>query len=132
MKHMNFNNTRVPVKHGPAPIQLDRSLEAKAQCLGNMQVKNPHVDATGPAEAFYTLVKQSVCASFKPWVDKNQPNFKHTVCKSGENGSRLLAGRQCLGCTLMNADNIRRPQYVQIEGQLLLPAEIRALKSQVA
>lgn len=117
MTKINFKNTRVPVKHGLVTIHLDRTIEVVAHRLDKMQIQNSQADASKVADVYATLVRNSVCPSFQAWVDPKNPAFKHNVCKSGENNSKLLAGKQCLHCTLMNQDFVRRPEpkFISVE-----------------
>ena len=80
------------------------ALRKSAIMLGEMQDMGlPEVTWKPGLRAYYGLLRDYVCGSFRPWRDPKEPQYFHSLCGSGTDGKLWLAGR-CATCPFLDSD----------------------------
>lgn len=107
----------------PANVVLLRVgpvLQQAAADIADLQDANLLNAAERRARAvkFYQGVRSTFCAEFRPLRERRRPNYWHTLCASGTQGSgREFNEAQCGQCSLHVAEVpglLPEPKFVQI------------------
>jgi len=89
-----------------APLEMGATLKALSIEVAALQDRGAPASEWKPKIIEYYKRMRAICPAFREVRMKSEPDYWHTLCRSGANGTTLRRGEQCVNCEAMSSETL--------------------------